>query len=332
MTEVTKKAPAPTATAAASRRTGLRSRMADLLLTIGAIAGVLCVLVAIAAFAFQVHLVVFRTGSMSPAIETGALALSRTVPASELAVGDVVTVRSATGQRITHRIQRVTQVGDGAQLVLRGDANRVDDAQPYDVTEADRVIASVPQAGYVVAWLSGPIGIFGGGLLVGLTLLIAFGRGTAPAPDGTPRGVSGVTAAALVLGLGVTMATVVSHRDTLASWTDTAAAATGTLATGSYNLPAAPRITTCTKANGSQGNTIAWTAAASPTTFEVRYTGNAHTAQSVAGTLRTVVLAQGLNGETGTLYLVAITSAGTSPASNLVSYSGSGNNKVCTVG
>ena len=223
-------------------------------------------------------------------------------------------------------------VGDGARLVLRGDANNVDDAQPYDVTEADRVIASVPQAGYVVAWLSGPIGIFGGGLLVGLTLLIAFGRGTAPAPDGTPRGVSGVTAAALVLGLGVSMATVVSHRDTLASWTDAAAATTGTLATGSYNVPAAPRITTCTKANGAQGNTIAWTAATSPTTFEVRYTGSAHTAQSVAGTLRTVVLAEGLNGETGTFYLVAITSSGTSAASNLVSYSGNGSNKVCTVG
>ena len=145
------------------------------------------------------------------------------------------------------------------------------------------MIASVPRAGYVVAWLSGPIGIFGGGLLVGLTLLIAFGRGTAPAPDGTPRGVSGVTAAALVLGLGVSMASVASHRDTLASWTDAGAATTGTLATGSYNLPAAPRITTCTKANGAQGNTIAWTAATNPTTFEVRYTGNAHAAQSVRG-------------------------------------------------
>ena len=234
MTAEMRKAPAPAATVAGPRRTGLRARLADLLLTVGAIAGVLCVLVAVAAYAFQVHLVVFRTGSMSPAIETGALAVSRTVPASDLAVGDVVTVHSATGQRITHRIQQVTQVDDGARLVLRGDANSVDDAQPYDVTEADRVIASVPQAGYVVAWLSGPIGIFGGGLLVGLTLLIAFGRGTAPAPDGTPRGVSGVTAAALVLGLGVSMASVVTHRDTLASWTDAGTATTGTLATGSW--------------------------------------------------------------------------------------------------
>lgn len=327
-----KSAPAP-AVVAEPRRTGLRTRLADLLLTVGAIAGVICVLVAVAAYAFQVHLVVFRTGSMSPAIETGALAVSRTVPAADLAVGDVVTVRSATGQRITHRIQQVSAVGDGARLVLRGDANSVDDAQPYDVTEADRVVAAVPRAGYVVAWLSGPVGIFGGGLLVGLTLLVAFGRGTAPAPDGTPRGVSGITAAALVLGLGVSMASIASHRDTLASWTDVGAATTGTLATGAWATPPpAPRVTTCVKANGGQGNTVTWTAAANPTTFEIRYTGIAHAAQSVAGTLRTVQLTDGLNGETGTFYLVAITSGGTSVASNLVSYSGTGSGKVCTVG
>ena len=332
MTAEVRNAPSP-ATVARPRRTGVRARLADLLLTLGAIAGVLCMLVAVAAYAFQVHLVVVRTGSMSPAIGPGALAVSRTVPAGDLAVGDVVTVHSATGQRVTHRIQQLSQGDDGARLVLRGDANDIDDAQPYDVTEADRVIASVSQAGYVVAWLSGPVGIFGGGLLVGLTLLIAFGRGTAPAPDGTPSGVSAVTAAALVLGLGVSMAGVVSHRDTLASWTDAGNASTGTLATGSWGVaPAAPRITTCTKANGAQGNTITWTAATNPTTFEVRYTASAHTPQSIAGTLRTVVLANGLNGETGSFYLVAITSGGTSVASNLVTYSGTGSGKVCTVG
>jgi len=93
-----------------------------------------------------------------------------------------------------------------------------------------------------------------------------------------------------------------------------------------------PRITTCTEANGSQGNTLAWTAASNPTTFEVRYTADVHPAQSVAGTLRTVALTEGPNGETGTFYLVAISSGGTSAPSNPVSYSGNGSNKVCAVG
>jgi hypothetical protein len=52
----------------------------------------------------------------------------------------------------------------------------------------------------------------------------------------------------------------------------------------------------------------------------------------VAGTRRTVVLAEGLNGETGSFYLVAITAGGTSSASNPVSYEGNGSKKVCTVG
>ena len=69
-----------------------------------------------------------------------------------------------------------------------------------------------------------------------------------------------------------------------------------------------------------------------PVRKTTRWTWNAYAAQSVAGTLRTVVLAEGLNGETGTFYLVAITPSGTSAASNLVSYSGNGSNKVCTVG
>ena len=303
------------------------------MLTFGAVEGVLCVLVAVAAYAFQVHLVVFRTGSMAPAIDTGALAISRTVPATDLVVGDVVTVRSSTGQRITHRIQEVTLVDGGARLVLRGDANSVDDAVPYDVTEADRVIASVPRAGYVVAVLSGPIGIFGGGLLVGLTLLIAFGRGSRPTMDGTARGVSGITAAALVLGMGVSIATVATHRDTLASWTNGGTATTGVLATGSWvTPPAAPVVTVCTKANGGNGNTIQWTASSNPTTFEVRYTGATHPPQSIGGTLRTVQLVDSLNNETGSFHLVAINAGGTSPASNPVSYSGNGSGKVCTVG
>ena len=327
--EVRNAPPAP----ARPRRTGVRARLADLLLTLGAIAGVLCVLVAVAAYAFQVHLVVFRTGSMSPAIGTGALAVSRTVPAGDLAVGDVVTVHSATGQRVTHRIQQLSQGDDGARLVLRGDANDIDDAQPYDVTEADRVIASVPQAGYVVAWLSGPVGIFGGGLLVGLTLLIAFGRGTAPDPDGTPSGVSGVTAAALVLGLGVAMAGVVSHRDTLASWTD---------AGRGHHRDAGDRdLGRCAGRTpdhhvhqgqrrpgqhdhvdrGDQPDDVRGPLHRQRT-HPAEHRG--HPPHGRAG--------QRAQRRDGSFYLVAITSGGTSVASNLVSYSGTGNGKVCTVG
>ena len=43
-------------------------------------------------------------GSMSPTIETGALAWAQQVPAADLEVGDVVMVHTAEGDRVTHRI------------------------------------------------------------------------------------------------------------------------------------------------------------------------------------------------------------------------------------
>ena len=323
-----------TAPTAVPRRTDRRARMADALLTFGAIVGVLCVLLAVAAYAFQIHLVVFRTGSMSPAIDTGALSVSRTVQADDLEVGDVVTVRSATGQRITHRIQDLLRTDDGVRLTLRGDANSVDDAQPYDVTEADRVVFSVPRAGYVVAWLSGPMGIFGGGLLVGLTLLIAFGRGTGPTPDGTARGVSGITAAALVLGLGVSVASVANHRDTLASWTNAGTATSGTLATGSYGPPVAPVITSCEGGGGSDLDlTWTWPTAANGSNpsggFEVRYLSfPGKAAVPLAGNLRSASIS-GHNNTIGYVSIVAITAGGTSVESARYLFYGNGSNRVC---
>ncbi|MEO6606132.1 MAG: signal peptidase I, partial [Aeromicrobium sp.] len=148
------------------------------LLTFGAIAGVFCMLLAVAALAFDIKPVIFRSGSMSPAINTGALAISQTVKAKDMQVGDVVTVKTDSGVRVTHRIQNVTLVDGHATLVLKGDANKAVDQDPYVVESADRVLFDIPKAGYVASWLSGPIGIFAGGLLVGLLLLIAFGQNT----------------------------------------------------------------------------------------------------------------------------------------------------------
>ncbi|MBD8870914.1 signal peptidase I [Nocardioides donggukensis] len=166
---------------AAPLRTRLPGLLREAALTAGAVAGVLCVLVALAAVTLDLRLVVFRSGSMAPAIETGALAVSRTVPATDLAVGDVVTVLTKGDVRVTHRIEDVALSGDQASLVLRGDANRVVDSDVYVVREADRVLFDIPRAGYVATWLSGPVGMFGGGALAAVALVIAFGR-RAPLP------------------------------------------------------------------------------------------------------------------------------------------------------
>lgn len=148
----------------------------EVALNVGATLGLLCIVAALASLFFGVKPLVFRSGSMSPAIHTGALALSKTVPADELAVGDIVSVVNNQGTRITHRVAALEPSNGGVVLVtLKGDANKQPDLAPYPVTEADRVFFHVNGLGYVAAWLSSPLAIFLGGGLVGALIVLAFG-------------------------------------------------------------------------------------------------------------------------------------------------------------
>ncbi|WP_429517739.1 signal peptidase I [Rhodococcus sp. BE178] len=142
-------------------------------LTIGAVAGVICIVATVAAMVFGVKPLIFRSGSMSPEITTGSLALSRNVPATDLKVGDVVSVENTQGTRITHRVHALDPQAGGTVLVtLKGDANQDPDIEPYAITEADRVFTSVGGLGYVVAWLSSPAALLLGGAFVGALLMI----------------------------------------------------------------------------------------------------------------------------------------------------------------
>lgn len=164
-----------------------RHLLRELLLSVGAALGVLSLLAATAAVTLGMKPLVFRSGSMSPAIEVGALGLARSVPATELKVGDVVSVINPAGTRITHRISSTTTTAPPVVvLTLKGDANQVDDADTYPVSRADRVFASVDKIGYLVGWLSSPPGVFAGGLLVGALLMYAFGHHP-PTPTASRR-------------------------------------------------------------------------------------------------------------------------------------------------
>lgn len=158
----------------APRRT---QRLRETALNLAALAGLVCILATAVGLFLGVKPLVFRSGSMEPTISTGALALATSVPAGELAVGDVVSVVGADGVRITHRVVDLTPAADGAQSVtMRGDANGADDPSPYLLSDADRVFFHVDTVGYVVAWLSSPVAIFLGGMLAGGLFVLAFGR------------------------------------------------------------------------------------------------------------------------------------------------------------
>ena len=260
-------------------------RVERTVLALGAVLGSLCLVMALGALAFDLRPLVFRSGSMAPTIETGDLALAQEVPASELRVGDVVSVRTASGSRVTHRIMTVTQRDDHATLALKGDANGTTDLEPYDVESADRVMFSVPNGGYVVAWLAGPLGLFLlGGYAVWLLMRVA-----RPRPRLSEAGRAGLPLLATVAVLGVVGAVGAQGAApwTLATWTD-AVGVSGTTLTA-YTVPAAPTFT-C-GALGVFSVRFNWTAVSGATGYTLHYGSGGATTLTTTATTATITTA-----------------------------------------
>jgi signal peptidase I len=256
------------------------------LLTGGAVLGAVCLLLAIGAVGFGLRPLVFQSGSMSPTIDTGALALSHRVDAESLEVGQVVSVPTESGTRVTHRIVDITHGGSTATLRLQGDANEAPDAQLYPVSQADVVVFDVPRLGYAVGWLSGPMGLFLLGLYAAFLVSVMVRRSPrsgsgdgGPAeplsaeervvpPSGKARRasdpgngarrvmVTGGLSALLAVGALAGAGAQSSVTQTLAAWSDQVDVAGTTLTT--YTVPPPPSATTsaavCTPLNRGSGN------------------------------------------------------------------------------
>lgn len=164
------------------------SVLGNVVLWAAAVLGALSLVVGLSTVVAGVQPLVFRSGSMAPAIEAGALGLARTVDAGDVATGDVVSVTDPRGVRVTHRVVEVRDgAGDQVSLTLQGDANRGPDENPYLVTEVDRVFLAVPHLGYVAHWLASPWAMFAAGIVVALLLASLWtGRG-GRRPGPTPR-------------------------------------------------------------------------------------------------------------------------------------------------
>ncbi len=159
------------------RRKGLRYWVGETLLTIAAVFGVLCVGLAIAAYVFGVSIVLFKTGSMSPDMPAGSMALVKKVPASELRLGDVVTVERPGQMPITHRvidIMPAPELGDaGREIAMQGDANPAPDPLPYRVTEVKRVFFVNETLGKAVVVASNPWFLGGVSVIAGVLVMWA---------------------------------------------------------------------------------------------------------------------------------------------------------------
>ncbi|WP_104138075.1 signal peptidase I [Arthrobacter sp. ZGTC131] len=247
------------------------TRTQNFLLTVGATLGTLCLLTALAGILLGAKPLIFRSGSMEPAIATGSLALSLPVDATSIRPGDVVSVTNAAGVRITHRVLDSVPAGDSARLKLKGDANTVADTEPYTVTAADKVVFSAPLLGYGVSWLSSPAATFLAGIVTAYLLYVSFrygrgqksrgGRRAVPSPPAPPpppaeggrprasggrprasggrrskgaRGVAGLT----VLALAGTTSVALTHApEARAAFTDAENMATATFTAATLPAP-----------------------------------------------------------------------------------------------
>ena len=240
----------------------LGGRLREAALWIGAGLGLLSLLAGVAVTFFGFTFLIFRSGSMGPEIPTGSLALARTTPAAELAAGDVVSVVAANGDRITHRLVSSTLRGDEASLILQGDANGTPDEEIYQVTQAERSLASVPFAGYVVTVLLTPAGLVAVGCLSGMFFLLGFGSRNdddSPQPpssstttDDDDRHRGGrhssrrplTTAAVMSAAVAVTLTAGIGVNGTLARFTDQATATSPTegFSAATVAVPGTPTV------------------------------------------------------------------------------------------
>ncbi|MEZ0580024.1 signal peptidase I [Nocardioides sp. MH1] len=280
------------------------SRVRGVLLTIGAVVGSLCLVVALAGQVLGVRPLLFRSGSMSPDIPAGAFGLARPVPAGDLGVGDVVSVVAHDGTRVTHRVVGVAGSGATRRLTLQGDTNPTPDDEVYEVTRADRVFWSMPYAGYAVAFIGSPLGLFllGGFVFAMLVVILRRDR-----PRGGRRRATALVAAPLAVAV-VAGATT----GTTAAYSDTGAVPSGTL---TARTVARPDPTACAVTGNSLSGftaTITWPVQTSPATMTYTATlreGNALTVTASAGTAQTKVTSGLLGSLLGTTVHVDITAA-----------------------
>lgn len=145
----------------------------NVLLSGAALLGVACLIAMVFLPLCGLKPLVVRSGSMAPAIDTGAMAWVRDVDATEVRVNDVVVVQREH-TRVMHRVIDIEETAGAARkLQLRGDANSFPDAGPDEVLTVERVAFHVPWIGRAVVAATNPPGsLVLGAYLAGCVWLI----------------------------------------------------------------------------------------------------------------------------------------------------------------
>jgi len=165
-----------------------RTRMLVLWIGLGLLFGALLAAVAPQLAGYRSFTV--RSGSMTPAIETGDVVVAESISPLAARVGDVVTFvdPEGTGKLFSHRVQSVRAAGDEVAFVTRGDANTSTERWrvPADGS-IGRVAYRIPKIGYALSWIdSGPARLALIAIPALLLLWAAMVRIWRPAPEARP--------------------------------------------------------------------------------------------------------------------------------------------------
>jgi signal peptidase len=102
-----------------------------------------------------------RSGSMTPAIETGDVVVIEPISPLSARVGDIVTFEDpeGTGKLFSHRVQSVRRRGTSVAFVTRGDANTSTERWQVPADGSiGKVAYRIPRIGWALAWIdAGPV-------------------------------------------------------------------------------------------------------------------------------------------------------------------------------
>lgn len=152
----------------------LQKVFGETLLWLAAAGGLICLVLVILAYTMNISLILFRTGSMEPTIPSGSVAVVQEVAASEVEVGDILTVDRAGQLPVTHRVTSVEAGEDVGERVItmQGDANDTEDPYPYTIREAKTTLFSVPGLAQPIHQMGNPYVL--GSITLAASLLVGW--------------------------------------------------------------------------------------------------------------------------------------------------------------
>jgi signal peptidase len=118
-------------------------------------------LAAVAPLALGLHTHTVRSGSMSPAIETGDVIISSEIKPTDVQVGDIVAFKDPQGggYMISHRVRAIKAEGAQIKFVTRGDANNTSESWGVAADGTlGKISYRVPKLGLVVSKMSRGMG------------------------------------------------------------------------------------------------------------------------------------------------------------------------------